>query len=218
VNVFQEYYMGGAIHIGVRRSADDFETVSVWTNDLNLALHSAEFLDGDVTPLEEHLRSYKGTEVEEHGYGAIDNDPGGSYGYVFIDYLERRIVSASNYQPVSSILGVSLEVDHLLGDDRRRKVAADLILRLRHRFDMEGNLVEVGPYSAIEQLTADPDFSHKNAYEVTSPYWTLEDVWPHEGGYTILRDLVRHAPGRLTYSEEIAWSKVTGDRQPVIDY
>jgi hypothetical protein len=206
--------MGGYIHIGIRRPAKDFETVSVWTNDLNLALHSTPFLDGDVMPLEEHLQSYKDAD----GYGVSDNDPGGSYGYIFVDYICRRIVSASKYQAISVVTGVSLEVDHLLGDHRRRKVAADLLVRLRHRFDMEGNLVEVGPYSAIEQLTSDPDFSHENTYEVTSPYWTLEDVWPNDGGYTILRDLVRSAAGRLTYSEEIAWSKVTGDRQPVIDY
>jgi hypothetical protein len=111
---------------------------------------------------------------------------------------------------------MKFQFEKTMGNDESRQAATELLSLIQHRMK-DDERIAVGPYASLDEMISDPGFSEGNLYCVTSPYWTIEDVWPREDGFTTLRDLVKGVV-TLNYSEEIAWSKLTGDRQPVIDY
>lgn len=208
--------MGGAIHLGVRKLDGSFETVAAWTNNLNRkALHQRSFLEGDISCLESHLARCRSGQ---DGYGLVGNDPGkGSYGYVFVDCIARRIIAASTYESVSVVRGISLSIERLMGTPESKEAAAGLLRLIHRRLATDEAELAVGPYSSLDEMISDPDFANENIYIVDSPFWTLEDVRPKPDGFAKLRDVVRAATGGLNSGEEVAWARLTGDIQPAAD-
>jgi hypothetical protein len=201
--------MGGVIAVGVRRSVGEFETVEVWTNHLPRTIQNGEFLTGNVSGLEGYLAKHRNE-------GGVTKHVPSQYGYVLIDYVERRIVTVSTYGHASTKTGVSFAVDVGLGYEEDRVAVQSLMPYVTSRWSNDV-LKTVGPFSKPEELISDPDFADSNVYHISSPYWKIEDCNDNEAGYTYLRDILKTMV-TFGYAEEIAWSKATGDRQPVIDY
>jgi hypothetical protein len=201
--------MGGVIAVGVRRGLGQLETVEVWTNQLPRTIQNGEFLSGDVSGLEAYLDKHKMD-------GGVSKHVPSQYGYVLIDYVDRRIVTVSTYGHLSVKWGASFLTDVELGHAADHKAVLSLMKHIRSRWNEEA-LVDIGPFATPQELISDPDFDKKHAYHVSSPYWKIEECNDNNAGYSHLRDIVKTMV-TFNYSEEIAWSKVTGDRQPVIDY
>ena len=201
--------MGGVIAVGVRRNINDLETIEVWTNRLPRMIQNGHFLTGDVSGLEAYLDEHRDD-------GGPSKHIPSQYGYVLVDYVERRIVTVSTYGHLSAKFGVSFLVDVELGNHEAQIAVQSLMPHITSRWS-DGELKPVGPFATPQQLLSDPDFNDSNAYHVSSPYWKIEDCNDNQAGYTYLRDSLK-AFVKFGYAEEIAWAKVTGDRQPVIDY
>ncbi|TLX16664.1 hypothetical protein [Rhizobium sp. MHM7A] len=205
--------MGGVIAVGIRREPGQFETIEVWTNQLPRTIQNGKFLSGDVSGLEAYLDEHK---TDARGlYGVSKNVPS-QYGYVLVDYVDRRVVTVSAYGHLSAKTGASFYVGVELGNDEDRESVSSLMEHIRSRWS-EDALIGVGPFATPQELIADPDFKDANVYHISSSFWKIEDCNENKAGYTYLRDILKTMV-TFDYAEEIAWSKATGDRQPVIDY
>jgi hypothetical protein len=205
--------MGGVIAVGVRRSPGELETVEVWTNQLARNIHNGKFLTGNVSGFEFFLTEYK--TAGGGLYGPSNHTPS-QYGYVLVDYVDKRIVTVSSYDAMSVKFGVSFKVEAEIGHREDREGVQSLMSHIHARWD-GGELKDVGPFTTVGELIENPDFEEKHAYAIHSSYWKSEDCNCNQAGYTHMRDIPKGMVS-FNYAEEIAWAKVTGDRQPVIDY
>lgn len=201
--------MGGVIAVGVRRKPDELETIEVWTNQLPRTIQNGAFLTGDVSGLEAYLDKHRKD-------GGVTEHAPSQYGYVLVDYVERRIVTVSTYGHASAKTGASFFVDIELGYEEDKLAVKSLMPYVTVRW-VNDDPKPVGPFATPQNLLSDPEFNESNVYGISSPYWTIEDCNDNQAGYTYLRDILKSIVA-FGYAEEIAWSKVTGDRQPVIDY
>jgi hypothetical protein len=121
--------MGGKIAIGIRRSPDQFETITAWTNPLPRIVKAKAFIEGDFREFDEYIAFYR-EDRNQQGYGPSRHVPS-EYGYILFDFAEMRMASAGHYTFIDRICRTELEYN-------RRERLADitaLIGQITHRIE-----------------------------------------------------------------------------------
>jgi hypothetical protein len=127
---------GGSVHIGWRKTDDRFEVMSVYKKALEGVFHSPDFMQGNSTPLEELFQVFRSGKHKNAGFGPAKPVPS-SYGFVFVDEVERKILDWNGYTTLATVMPLDLgyekiEIDPLGLQLKRREELLPFVVGARH--------------------------------------------------------------------------------------